>query len=686
MNEGRDTHYQPWLRDEDSAKGRAADPYAQAPRADAPAEPVEDAAIAPPQSPQVPPARKPPVGLDLNRYSHAPNASDTGAHAAADPYRPHEVAPLPTTSGGEESWGSLAAKSSKKLAASVKRGWTGFANWTIYLGEKADIPARIAAMHLDEKAKAAAEAVAEASKVAANKTAEASKVAANKTAEFSKIAANKTAEGAKQLSQKTVEGVAKLELGDKIGDVAEKAGETIKKGASSVVDATKAASESVVDATKSGVETVAKGASDLTRKPSVDAAAIPSALERLLAEEAAAQAPAQVQPSASMTDGQATPATPVPAAPVKAPPPLPLFAEVPETVPAQPSPKKPGGKPSYRSMALERAQGDEAFRSAEIIPDPVDIPDAPRDAADDALPSPSSPSPLAARFDAMRNRLKAKMTERSSAASGTAAPATAAPSKAWIYALVGTLAIGATLWGVSGKIPPQSLRSDTASADAPVLAAAGIERSDRAEIEAIVHDYILNHPEIIPEAMERYQAKQMAKQIDAVRSDLETPFAGAWTGAAKGDVVLVEFADFACGFCRRSVADVERLLREDKNLKVVHRDLPILSEESVVAAKTALAAAKQGKYRDYYLAQFAGGPPSEASIKAAAAKAGLDSAALQKAFLNGDLQAEIEKNLGFARDLGFNGTPTFIIGDRVLQGAVGYDELKKAIAEARAKK
>lgn len=683
MNEGRDTHYQPWLRDEDSAKGRAADPYAQAPRADAPAEPVEDAAIASPQSPQ-PPARKPPVGLDLNRYSRTTDTPDTDTHAAANPYRPHEVAPLPV-SGGEESWGSLAAKSSKKLAASLKRGWTGFANWTIYLGEKADIPARIAAMHLDEKAKAAAEAVAEASKVAANKTAEASKVAANKTAEFSKIAANKTAEGAKQLSQKTVEGVAKLELGDKIGDVAEKAGETIKKGASSVVDATKAASESVVDATKSGVETVAKGASDLTRKPSVDAAAIPSALERLLAEEAAAQAPAQAQPSASTTGGQATP-TPVPVAPVKAPPPLPLFAEVPETVPAQPSPKKPGGKPSYRSMALERAQGDEAFRSAEIIPDPVDEPDTTHAAADHAPPSPSSPSPLAARFDAMRNRLKAKMTERSSAASGTASPATAAPSKAWIYALVGTLAIGATLWGVSGKIPPQSLRSDAASAGAPVLAATGIERSDRAEIEAIVHDYILNHPEIIPEAMERYQAKQMAKQIDAVRSDLETPFAGAWTGAAKGDVVLVEFADFACGFCRRSVADVERLLREDKNLKVVHRDLPILSEESVVAAKTALAAAKQGKYRDYYLAQFAGGPPSEASIKAAAAKAGLDSAALQKAFLNGDLQAEIEKNLGFARDLGFNGTPTFIIGDRVLQGAVGYDELKKAIEEARAKK
>lgn len=663
MNEGRETHYQPWLRDEDSAQ----DASTNAVRPDHPAAPVEAVVEAPVIPPvQKPTVNKPPVGLDLNRYSRGPENTE-----GADPYMPHQVAPLPTSSN-EESWGSLAAKTSKKLAASVQRGWNGFANWTIHLGAKADIPARVAAMHLDEKAKAAAEAVAEASKVAANKTAEASKVAANKTAELSKIAANKTAEGAKHLSQKTVEGVAKLELGDKIGDVAEKAGETIKKGASSVVDATKAASETVVDATKSGVETVAKGASDLTRKSTVDAAAIPSALDRLLAEEAAAHAPADLSEATTPP----VPATP----PAKAPPPLPLFAEVPETVPAQPSPKK---QPSYRSMALERTQGDEAFRSAEVVTDPDAQCLTPPDALDTGASDTAPPSPLAARFAAMRQMLKAKMTDRSAPA---AASNTRSGSKAWMYALIGTAAIGATLWGVSGKIPPQQFQQDVSSASAPALAAAGIERSDRAEIEAIVHDYILNHPEIIPQAMERYQAKAMAKQIDAVRSDLETPFTGAWTGAANGDVVLVEFADFACGFCRRSVADVERLLREDKNLKVVHRDLPILSEESIVAAKTALAAAKQGKYREYYLAQFEDGPPSEASIKAASAKAGLNSAATQKAFLNGDLQAEIDKNLGFARNLGFNGTPTFIIGDRVLQGAVGYDELKKAIAEARAKK
>ena len=666
MNEGRDTHYQPWLRDE----GRAQEHQPDAAPVDGPAMPDDDRV-----QPLPAPVQKPPVGLDLNRYARSEETGRT-----AEPYVPQAVAPLPTSST-EESWGSLAAKSSKKIAASVKRGWNGFANWTIYLGEKADIPARVAALHLDEKAKAAAEAVAEASKVAANKTAEASKVAANKTAEFSKIAANKTAEGAKQLSQKTVEGVAKLELGDKIGDVAEKAGETLKKGASSVVDATKAASESVVDATKSGVETVAKGASDLTRKSNVDAAAIPSALERLLAEEAAAHAPADLNQAA----------VPAPAAPTKAPPPLPLFAEVPETVPAQPSPKKPGGKPSYRSMALERAQGDDAFRSAEVVDAAGAQTATVSETTTSGASAAASPSPLALRLEALRKTMKAKMTDRtvSTAALDPAAQDRAAQSggsKAWLYALVGTLAIGATMWGVSGKIPPRQFQSEVGSVGAPAIAAAGIERSDRAEIEAIVHDYILNHPEIIPQAMERYQAKAMAKQIDAVRSDLETPFAGAWAGAAKGDVVMVEFADFACGFCRRSVADVERLLHEDKNLKVVHRDLPILSDESIVAAKTALAAAKQGKYRDYYLAQYEGGPPSDASIKAASAKAGLNGAETQKAFLNGDLQAEIDKNLGFARDLGFNGTPTFIIGDRVLQGAVGYDELKKAIAEARAKK
>ncbi|WP_221792346.1 hypothetical protein [Aquisediminimonas sediminicola] len=86
---------------------------------------------------------------------------------------------------------------------------------------------------------------------------------------------------------------------------------------------------------------------------------------------------------------------------------------------------------------------------------------------------------------------------------------------------------------------------------------------DRAEIENIVRDYLMTHPEVIPAAMERLQQREQAKQIATYRSMLETPFAGAWAGNEKGDVVLVEFFDYACGYCRASVKDVDRLLKSD---------------------------------------------------------------------------------------------------------------------------
>ncbi len=678
MNEGRDTHYQPWLRDTDAPDHSTREEMS------APS-PVHERRSETPQD-------KPPIGIDLGRYVREHTAPgriggdrlDEGG-IGEDRFGDDYVRPLPT-SATEESWGALAAKSSRKLFTSIKNGWNGFAGWTIALGEQADIPARVASMKLDEKARIAAAAVSDASKTAASKT-----------AELSRSAAARTAESAKQLSHKTVEGVARLELGEKIGDVAEKAGETLKKGANSVVDVTKAASEtvadvtkagveSVVDATKSGVETVSRAGADLTRKPVTDAAAIPSALEQLLAEEAAAEAPA------TLFDAPPVAAAPAPPPVVKPAPTLPLFAEVPETVPAQPSPKK--ARPSYRDLALERGGGTEETPVA--APAPPTTAEPPSAGAETAQVQ--SPSPLASRMNGWRNAAREHFTKSkdgiapstpqiTASDSEPSSPATGAglPS-ALLYAIGGTLLIGAAMWGISGHVPPRGLNQPIETGSTPPLAAAGIERSDRAEIEAIVHDYILNHPEIIPQAMERYQAKEIAQRVSGLRTEIETPFSGAWTGAADGDVTLVEFSDFACGFCRRSVDDIQRLLKNDKKLKIVFRELPILSDQSVVAAKTGLAAAKQGKYMAYYNAQFMSGPPSDDNIKAAAARAGLDAEATQKALLNGDIQAELDKNMNLARQLGFSGTPTWIVGDKVLQGAVGYEELKKAVDEARAAK
>ena len=202
---------------------------------------------------------------------------------------------------------------------------------------------------------------------------------------------------------------------------------------------------------------------------------------------------------------------------------------------------------------------------------------------------------------------------------------------------------------------------------------------DRARIEKIVREYILAHPEIIPEAVQLLQQRELAKAVDENRAAYETPFAGAWAGAEKGDVVLVQFFDYACGFCRKSNPDVDRLLAEDKKLKVVWRELPVLGPDSQVAAEASLAAAKQGVFRDFHEKMFELGRPSTANIAAAKGAVGVTTAVSTQ-----DMQAEFEKNYGLARAVGATGTPTFVVGDQVLQGAVGYEALKEAIAKARA--
>ena len=202
---------------------------------------------------------------------------------------------------------------------------------------------------------------------------------------------------------------------------------------------------------------------------------------------------------------------------------------------------------------------------------------------------------------------------------------------------------------------------------------------ERARIEAIVRDYILAHPEIIPEAIQLLQQREFAKAIDANRAAYETPFGSAWAGNPEGDVVLVEFFDYACGFCRASNPDIARLLKEDENLKVVWRELPVLGPDSVTAAEASLAAAKAGKFKAFHDKLFALGRPSEATIAATRQAVGVTAAGPSGA------EAEIEKNYELARAVNATGTPTFVVGDQVLQGAVGYEALKEAIAKARAK-
>jgi len=213
--------------------------------------------------------------------------------------------------------------------------------------------------------------------------------------------------------------------------------------------------------------------------------------------------------------------------------------------------------------------------------------------------------------------------------------------------------------------------------------AAGMASQDRAAIEQVVREYILAHPEILPEAMENLQKKEKAKQLAGVGDALEKPFPGAVLGNPDGDVVLVAFTDYGCTYCRQSVADVQALVRDNRDLKVVIRELPILSPESGEAARWGLAAARQGRYDAFHHAMFAAGRPDPDTIAAAARVAGLDIERARKDLVDRAVEAEISRNLDMARELGFNGTPSWAIGGELLSGAVGREALQQAIDTAR---
>lgn len=198
--------------------------------------------------------------------------------------------------------------------------------------------------------------------------------------------------------------------------------------------------------------------------------------------------------------------------------------------------------------------------------------------------------------------------------------------------------------------------------------------------EATVRAYILDHPEILPEAMNRLQAREVAARLAPIRAQVTAPFPGAVLGNPNGSKVVVEFSDFACSYCRHSVAEVDALIASDPQVKVVIRELPILSEQSAAAARMGLAAAEQGRYAAFHHAMYELGPPSPSSITAAAQKAGLDMARAEKIATSKAVETELARNTAIAERLQFNGTPSWVVGEQAFSGAVSRDVLVEALA------
>jgi len=194
-------------------------------------------------------------------------------------------------------------------------------------------------------------------------------------------------------------------------------------------------------------------------------------------------------------------------------------------------------------------------------------------------------------------------------------------------------------------------------------------------------DYLIANPQILPEMAEAYQRNQAKDRLAQVSDVVKQPFPGAVLGNPKGSKVLVKFTDYGCTYCRQSIPGTDKLIAEDPELKVVIREWPIF-DGSEQAARMALAAAKQGKYGAFFHAMFEQGPPSAASIERAAKIAGLDLAAARDFAASDEATAELARNMAYARQLQFTGTPSWIAGNEVIEGMVPPERLAEALDAA----
>jgi len=212
-------------------------------------------------------------------------------------------------------------------------------------------------------------------------------------------------------------------------------------------------------------------------------------------------------------------------------------------------------------------------------------------------------------------------------------------------------------------------------------------------IEHIVRQYLLEHPEVLVDALTAYQERQRVaekeRQQEAVQAhraalaeDPSTPV----LGNPDGDVVIVEFFDYRCGYCRRVVRDLHDVVEKDGKIRLVMKEFPILGPASIQASRAALASVKQGKYDVYHFALMTQpGDMSDPHLMQIAKMVGLNVDQLKEDMESEEIDAMIRRNHALGETLGVNGTPAFVIGNTMVPGAVDAETMLRLIAEARAK-
>lgn len=227
------------------------------------------------------------------------------------------------------------------------------------------------------------------------------------------------------------------------------------------------------------------------------------------------------------------------------------------------------------------------------------------------------------------------------------------------------------------------------------VAAQEFSPPQKSEIELIIRDYIVNHPEVLQEAIAELDKRQAAADVEktkaAVANNAEMLFNSSRhvvLGNPKGDVTMVEFFDYNCGFCKRAMADMLDLLKDDPRLKIILKEFPVLGPGSVEAAKVAVAVRVQDKggkkYLDFHQKLLGGrGQADKARALAVAKEVGMDMKRIDTDMASDEAKVSLEESLKLGETLGLNGTPSYIVGTDVVIGAVGLDALRSKVSMAR---
>jgi protein-disulfide isomerase len=239
---------------------------------------------------------------------------------------------------------------------------------------------------------------------------------------------------------------------------------------------------------------------------------------------------------------------------------------------------------------------------------------------------------------------------------------------------------------------PLALACALAAVLAPrAFAAAEITPAQREAIEGIIHDYLMHNPDVLIEALrgaeDKLNREADAKATKALRDLRREVFDDPATpvgGNPRGDVTIVEFFDYRCPYCKQVLPSLQTLLNQDRKLRFLYKEMPVLGPQSVVAARAALAAERQGKYEAFHTAMMGTkGQITDDTVYKVAGSVGLDVERLKEDMTAPEIDRALKANQALAEALNIHGTPAFIIGDHIVPGALDLDALKNMIADAR---